>query len=162
MKLPGLVALGAGIILVLAGWKLTHPNTRDPFAFLNGHEVQDVAVQGPGSWPAAELRSYSWKQSWESVVAEARKQLPSHGLNEQPKRMHDGAGVTWLGKVVDGGLCGLGSDRSVIIAQGRSRPLRYTERLSDGDPEWVTVIVRSDLDENWINILRYTFFSMGE
>ena len=152
------IALGT---VVVASWCAIHPRTRDPYPFLKGHRVREVAVQGPGSWGPQELRTYSWKQPWRSVVAAARRDLPAFGLSERPDDPHR-EDVVWTGKLIDGGLCGFGTDKSVTIVPGRSGPLRYSEPLSDEDPDWVTVLVQSDIDDNWITILRYTFFSMGE
>lgn len=156
------IVAGSVVVLSLTGWRLINPRDHHPFPFLRDHAIVDVAVRGPGSWPASEIRSYSWKEPWQSVVASARKELPAYGLNERPQSKHVPNQVEWMGETVDGGPCGIGSDIEVVIARGRSRPLRESERLTDGDPEWVTVIVKTYLEDHWVNIIRYTFFPMAD
>lgn len=67
-----------------------------------------------------------------------------------------------MGELIDGGPCGINSPIAVFVTPGRSLPLRLSEKLSDGDPEWVTVHITTDLDETWVNILRYTFFGVRD
>ncbi len=63
-----------------------------------------------------------------------------------------------MGEKTDGGLCGIGTDHSVLIVRGRAQPIT-AHRMTDGDPAWVTVVVSSDIEDNWVNIVRYTFFA---
>jgi hypothetical protein len=49
----------------------------------------------------------------------------------------------------------------VLIALGRVQPLTARD-MTDGNPAWVTVFVASDLDDNWVNIVRYTFFAFRD
>lgn len=156
------IAAGAVSVLVLGVWLVAHPRTRDPYPFLAGHRVRDVAVQGPGSWwGPSECRTYSWKQSWRTVAEAARRELPGFGMTERPDLVGFPEGALWVGEVTDNGLHGVRGDPSVWIISGRIGRIGYRE-LSDKDPEWVTVLVQSDLDDNWITILRYTFFPMGD
>jgi hypothetical protein len=119
------------------------------------------SVEAPGSWPATELRVYTWKERWSSVAERARKELPSYRLSEHVPVPEDGC-ARWSAELIDGGPCGKRSELEVFIMKGRAHPLRQTEPMTDKDPAWVTVLVASWLDENWVTMLRHTFFSMPE
>lgn len=153
---------GAVAILGLGVWTLLHPQTRDPYRFLDGQGVIDVSVLPPGSWPPTEVRMYSWRGSWQSAAASARAELPSFGLSERPRSKQFPDQARWLGELIDGGPCGINSDISVLIVRGRSRSLGDSASLTDDDPQWVTVLVSSFLDESWISVVRYTFFGMRD
>lgn len=148
-------AIAAAIIVWAA---LTHG--RDDYPFLDGHGTTDVGVLGPGSWGAKEIRVYSWQQSWTEVSQKADGDLIRAGLDRRnpPKNTNDRR--DWSTELIDGGPCGKGASTWVVVSKGRANPLRSNGNLTDGDPEWVTVMISADLDENWINVIRYTFFSL--
>ena len=159
-----LIVAGACTIIAGAVWWVLHPWTHDPYPFLAGHRVADVSVLGPGSWPASETRAYTWRQPWRSVADRARRDLPAYGLAEQPKSKYFPESADWMGEIEDGGPCGKNSDTTVSIMRGRLLPLPLGRRDSytDDDPEWVTVFVQTFLPETWVNVVRYTFFSLGD
>lgn len=133
---------------------------RDQYPFLDGHGTTEVGVVGPGSWPASETRVYTWKQPWTEVAQRADADLIRAGLDprkppKNPKDRRD-----WSSELINGGLCGTSASTWVVVSKGRANPLRSNGHLTDGDPEWVTVMVSADIDENWINVIRYTFFSL--
>lgn len=67
-----------------------------------------------------------------------------------------------MGEMVDGGPCGIGSDTQIDIFPGKAMPLTLSGEYTDHDPEWVTVAIATDLEEGWINVIRYTFFAIPE
>ncbi len=153
-----LIAAGAPCALAIAAWLALRAHAHDPYPFLAEQRVVDVTVVGPGSWSASETRTYTRKQPWQSVAERARHELPTYGLKERPKSKYFPDSVSWMGEIVDGGLHGIGSDTIVLIVRGKSLS-PGSKTYTDDDPEWVTVLVTTDLEENWINIVRYTFFA---
>jgi hypothetical protein len=159
--LVGVITISSG--LLIGGWALLHPRRHDPFPFLAGHDLVAVAVVPPGTWGPKEARLYSWREPWTSVAMKARHELPVFGLKERTRKKRDLVGATWMGGHISGnGLEGVDAELGVEVLPGRARELHSTGKLSDGDPKWVTVIVVSDLEDNWINILRYTTFPIPE
>jgi hypothetical protein len=166
MRIPwrkvAVVTLAGAAALGLAGWVITHPVVRDPYKFLGGRLAGEVGVVGPGSWSAKEIRLYTWRQPWGEVAAVARKELTALGMNELPRKKGDLPGANWMGEIIDGGPCGIGSDKSVYILPGRAKRMTEFGEFTDSASDWVTVFVSSDLDESWVNVIRYTFFSIPE
>jgi hypothetical protein len=138
------------------------PRIHDPYEFLNGHRVAHSGVIGPGSWGPRQIRTYTWRQPWKEVANEARGELIELGLKQMPSRDPKLPYIVWMDNPVDGGPCGIGADASVSIEQGRSLPLAWRNDSTDNDPEWVTVSISSALEDNWVNVLRYTFFPIPE
>lgn len=156
----GRLVLSAIAIIGLGTWYLLRSHASDPYRFLAARPLTDVSVQGPGSWGPKEWRTYSWKEDWRLVSAQANRELPAFGLNKEPKSRYIPDSELWMGEKFDGGLCGIGTDHSVLIVRGRAQPIT-ARTMTDGDPEWVTVVVSSDLEDNWVNVVRYTFFASG-
>lgn len=152
------LALGVIAIIGMGTWFLLRSHAFDPYLFLAGRSPTDVTVQGPGSWGPKEWRTYSWKEDWRQVSAQASRELPTLGLNKEPKSRYIPDSDLWMGAKTDGGLCGIGTDHSVLIVRGRAQPIT-AHSMTDGDLAWVTVVVSSDLEDNWVNIVRYTFFA---
>lgn len=152
--------LTAGILVLLGSlfWIITHPRNHDPYAFLNGRTLQDVVVVGPGSWPASELRLYSWREPFKSVISKAGPELEKLGLKREKKGKNAGEGETWTTAIIDGGMCGTSAELQVVIRSGNNPNLSKMMKVEDKDPEWTTVEVVNFLDESWITVLRYTFF----
>ena len=161
-RIAGIVVVAGAAILATTGWAITHPVVRDPYKFLGGRRAGEVGVIGPGSWSAKEIRSYSWQQPWHEVAAVARKELQAMGMEELPHKKGDLPGATWMDEIIDGGPCGIGSDKSVYILPGRAKRMTEFGEFTDNAPEWVTVFVSSDLEESWANVIRYTFFPIPE
>ncbi|MCE9558040.1 MAG: hypothetical protein K8R88_03740 [Armatimonadetes bacterium] len=151
------VVLSAIVVMGVGAWYLLRSHESDPYQFLAGRSPTDVTVRGPGSWGPEEWRTYSWKEDWRQVSAQASRELPKFGLTKEPQSDFPNS-ETWMGGKIDGGPCGIGTDHGVRIALGRAQPLPLRD-LTDGNPEWVTVFVTSDIDDNWVNLVRYTFFA---
>lgn len=146
-------------LLAVVCWLLINPRNHDPYVFLKGHPIIDVAVSGPGSWGPSETRTYSWKESWRAVAGRAGPELKRLGM-QQVKSRPGHQEVNWISEPIDGGPCGVGAEVSVYIVRGRSREITADGPLTDDDPDWVTVFVNSDIEDTWVNIVRYTFFAM--
>lgn len=105
---------------------------------------------------------YTWKEPWDKVLSRARRELISSGLSEEPVRKGE-VGSTFLGGVnVRGSFEGTDADLMIAIQPGQNRALRRSVTLSDGNSEWVTVIVQRTLDESWPNVVRYTLFPVPD
>jgi len=160
MRLLGTV-VAAAAVLYTGAWVLLHPRTRDPFSILVNHAPVDVGVVGPGSFGPKEVRTYSWRQPWRSVVKEARRDLPARGLKERRPWQGAGPGSYWLGGHIESNqLEGTDAELEVDIEPGRTTAPVTMRSGPDGDSDWVTVTVIADLDDNWINMVRYTCFPM--
>lgn len=153
------LVLGSLAAIGLGAWYLLRSHAFDPYRFLSGKSPVDVTILPPGSWAPAEARTYTWRANWLQVCAQARSELPRFGLAEEPISPWAFAMSRWMGEKIDGGPCGIGTDKSVLIARGRASPPPLTMALTDDDPNWVTVMATTDLEDNWINIVRYTFFA---
>jgi len=156
--MAGIVVICGTFGLAAAGWILVHPVVRDPYPFLGGRRATFEGVMGPGSWSAKQLRAYTWKQPWREVAAVAKKELPGHGLTQVTST----EGASWMGEMIDGGPCGIGSDTQLDVMPGRANPLTMSGAFTDKDPEWVSVFVATDLEDSWLNVLRYTFLPIPE
>jgi len=147
------------LISFLTAWFLVHPRARDPYPFLEGHDLVDTGVIGPGTNGPKEIRVYSWKESWQSVATRARRDMHDFGLSEEPRRKGAEDAAVWLGgSIFRSGLEGTNAELIVEVMKGRHHELRESKPVSDEDLEWVTVEVASHIDESWANVVRYTFF----
>jgi hypothetical protein len=165
MKRGKVVLLSIGLVLVslaTVGWALVRRHSIDPYDFLRGRGVAHVGVIGPGSFAAKEIRTYTWRQPWAELVKEARPEMNRLKMEETLSTKAADKYVLWQAGLVHCGPCGASADVSIYALPGRALPLRQFGPQTDRDPEWVTVIVSSTLDENWINVIRYTFFSIPE
>lgn len=144
--------------VLCAGAAYYHWPAPPPYPFLAGKSPIDVTVVGPGSWPASETRTYTWKQNWREVVDSVQLELKAAGLAEEPGMLWRPHSASWESGKVNGGLCGTNCDRYVWIGRGKltSKPPYYGK--TDADPDWVTVTVSRNLDETPINVIRYTVF----
>ncbi|MBC8066493.1 MAG: hypothetical protein H7Y17_16805 [Chlorobia bacterium] len=158
----GIAAIFVVSAMSVAGWIVINPRTTDSYKFLDGRRPAFVGVTGPGSWSAKECRSYTWKMPWKRVAAEVRKELGTAGMTEQKRHPKAPDGASWLAEIIDGGPCGIGSSLEIDVMKGQANRLTEFGYFTDGDPEWVTVFVTSDLDNTWANVLRYTFFPIPE
>lgn len=154
-----IVFFSATGVVLATGWLALHPRHRDPYLFLQGHGLVDVGVVGPGSFGPKEFRLYSWRQPYGEVIAQAKIELPKHGLKLHRDNRKDGS-AEWTSAIIDGGLCGESSDLWVTISPGHELSLKGTTDPKDYVPEWTTVTVSSSLDESWLNVVRYTLFGM--
>ena len=150
-------------VCLLCAWALLHPQAVDPYPFLANHRPIDVSVLPPGTWGPRELRTYTWKQPWQTVASTARHDLPAFNLIEHKRRKKQGPGATWMSKETYGnGLEGTSADLILEIDPGRSQQKGSNAPFPDNDPAWVTVTVISTLVDNWITVLRYTFLGMRD
>ena len=155
----GIAAAITGLVAV-SFWIVTHPRHHDPYPFLKDQPLLDVAVRGPGSFGPKEFRLYSWHEPFERVKLAAKTDLPHYGLKRRKFKNDKSKNADWSGDIVDGGPCGVSSDIWITISPGNNPSIQGLMKKSDDNPEWTTVVVSSDLDESWVNVLRYTFFSL--
>lgn len=151
-----IVILGATSLIAGAALMAFSPIRRDPFRFLEGRPLVHTAIQGPGSWGPQEYRFYSWKEDWQVVAARVRTEMPTWGMKELSKKPDWPEGVTWVHKIIDGGLSGSGSDLTVEVVPGRANRPSMRTPMTNKDPSWVTVVVVADAEDNLLNIIRYT------
>ena len=106
---------------------------------------------------------YSWRQPWKEVAVAARRDLPRFGLTERRRPLKWGPGANWVkGPMYGNGLEGFRADLMLEIIPGRTRELRMYGAKNDDNSKWVTVSVMNVIDESWVNILSYTFFSLRD
>lgn len=148
--------------LAIGGWVITHPNTRDPYKFLGNRSPLSSGAIGPGSFVAKDVRVYTWKQPWREVAARARKEFAGTEIKEVPSEPESPPAAYWALGEFDAGPCGTGSDLDVFISPGKALPLTMFGDYTDYDPEWSTVIITSDLPNNWVSVVRYTLFPIPE
>lgn len=109
-----------------------------------------------------ECRIYTWNEPWLVVTEAARRDLPKFKLIEHRRKKKGGPDAKWMSRETYGnGLEGLSADVVLNIVPGRTHQMRKDGPDIDNDPAWVTVSVITTLEDNWINILRYTFFSQS-
>ncbi len=95
-------------------------------------------------------------------MAIAQPELAELKIEQEKRVKPDARFALWRAGIVDGGLCGTSSSVSIYIEQGKARPITGRGPITDQDPNWVTVTISSDLDESWVNVIRYTFFSIPD
>lgn len=147
---------GIGVLGVasVGMWLLIHPKVQDKYSFLGGRSPSEVAVMGPsmGRGPM-EYRVYTLQEPWKQVAEDIRRELKKAGIQEVPRKPKSPPGANW-------NICN--SDSGVFVSPGRALRMTQDGNPTDMDPRWVTVFVYGNLDDSWVNIIRYTCFGMPE
>lgn len=143
-------------ILVFMGRLLLFPQVNDPYRFLERQSVAEWQLVGAGTWPATESRVYTWKAVRSDVLKQAKQELTSAGLKEHPDNPKSES-FSYTTKLIECGPCGKNADIVVDFYSGRFNPAYPTSDLTDKDPEWVTVVVSTWLDDDWVTNFRSMF-----